>query len=203
MKKGVIITIVLIVVVLVIILAIRLFSNEDDWICDNRQWVKHGNPKDPMPTKPCGGLIGGQRDEHGCLTPAGYSWNATEQECVKEWEKGEQRYQVTNFETCKDAGYPIMESYPQQCATPSGRTFTEIPEEQKCEADADCIPLPSECHPLSCINKKFESNYKKPEACTMMFSENAAYKPEDCACEEGACVNKNKCINNVCVEVES
>jgi len=31
-------------------------------------------------------LIGGQRDEHGCLGPAGYSWNESINACVREWE---------------------------------------------------------------------------------------------------------------------
>ena len=30
--------------------------------------------------------IGGQRDEHGCLGPAGYSWNEDIEACVREWE---------------------------------------------------------------------------------------------------------------------
>lgn len=33
------------------------------------------------------GSIGGDRDEHGCLTPAGYSWDATSQSCKRPWEK--------------------------------------------------------------------------------------------------------------------
>ncbi len=33
--------------------------------------------------------IGGQRDEHGCLGPAGYSWNETIGACVREWELNE------------------------------------------------------------------------------------------------------------------
>lgn len=33
-------------------------------------------------TKP----IGGERDEHGCLGPAGYGWNASLGACVREWE---------------------------------------------------------------------------------------------------------------------
>jgi len=33
--------------------------------------------------------------------------------------------QVSNFEECANAGYPIMESYPRQCRTPDGRTFVE------------------------------------------------------------------------------
>lgn len=30
--------------------------------------------------------IGGQRDEHGCLTGAGYSWNESIGACLREWE---------------------------------------------------------------------------------------------------------------------
>jgi hypothetical protein len=29
--------------------------------------------------------IGGQRDEHGCLGPAGFAWNATISKCVRPW----------------------------------------------------------------------------------------------------------------------
>lgn len=31
---------------------------------------------------------------------------------------------INNFDDCALAGYPIMESYPEQCATPDGRSFT-------------------------------------------------------------------------------
>ncbi len=31
-------------------------------------------------------IIGGERDSHGCLTPAGYSWNESLQVCLREWE---------------------------------------------------------------------------------------------------------------------
>ena len=34
-------------------------------------------------------LIGGQRDEHGCLIPAGYSWNKTLNTCLREWKLNE------------------------------------------------------------------------------------------------------------------
>jgi hypothetical protein len=30
---------------------------------------------------------------------------------------------ITNFEECRNAGYPIMESYPEQCRTPDGVLF--------------------------------------------------------------------------------
>lgn len=32
---------------------------------------------------------------------------------------------VHSFQECVEAGYPVMESYPPQCKTPDGRTFTE------------------------------------------------------------------------------
>jgi len=33
---------------------IRLFSGEDNWICQNGEWVKHGMPNAPKPTGICG-----------------------------------------------------------------------------------------------------------------------------------------------------
>jgi len=32
---------------------------------------------------------------------------------------------INSFEECAAAGYPVMESFPRQCAVPGGRTFTE------------------------------------------------------------------------------
>ncbi|MFH1522391.1 MAG: hypothetical protein ABIE43_01070 [Patescibacteria group bacterium] len=28
-------------------------GSEDDWICENGQWIKHGVPSAPMPEDPC------------------------------------------------------------------------------------------------------------------------------------------------------
>lgn len=67
-----------------------------------------------------------------------------------------------------------------------------VPEEQfQCVSDNDCIPLPSDCHPILCINKEYESDYERPEICTTIFALEAAYKPEDCICIKSKCVNKN------------
>lgn len=41
--------------------------------------------------------IGGQRDEHGCLGPAGYSWNAEVGACVREWELDEEARKAANI----------------------------------------------------------------------------------------------------------
>ncbi len=41
--------------VAVVVLAVRFLSGpEDDWLCRNGQWVKHGKPSAPQPTTACG-----------------------------------------------------------------------------------------------------------------------------------------------------
>lgn len=39
--------------VIIVIAGARLFSGEDDWICKDGQWVKHGNPSFAAPSEPC------------------------------------------------------------------------------------------------------------------------------------------------------
>ncbi len=55
MKRNLII-IFLVVVLTLGVLATRLFlgGNEDDWICENGQWVQHGHPSALMPSEGCG-----------------------------------------------------------------------------------------------------------------------------------------------------
>lgn len=50
MKKLVLLALVAIAIG---ILLIFLRVNEDDWICKNGAWVKHGNPTATMPPTPC------------------------------------------------------------------------------------------------------------------------------------------------------
>lgn len=48
--------IVIIIVAVITVLFIWLLARgpEDTWICQDGEWVKHGNPSAPMPTEPCG-----------------------------------------------------------------------------------------------------------------------------------------------------
>ena len=39
--------------ILLSIFTLRLFSGEDNWICQNGQWVEHGHPSFAAPTVPC------------------------------------------------------------------------------------------------------------------------------------------------------
>ena len=47
------------IVAAIIALAIMAIfrGNEDDWICENHQWVKHGHPSASMPSEPCGNIV--------------------------------------------------------------------------------------------------------------------------------------------------
>lgn len=55
--------------------------------------------------------------------------------------KEEQIREVNSFEECAEAGYPIMESYPEQCRTPDGRNFTkQIPEQPRPPVASPVVP---------------------------------------------------------------
>lgn len=76
--------------ILISAVILRLSSAEDNWICEGGQWLKHGNPSAPMPTSVCAGgqaLVGGDRDDHGCIGSAGYSWCELKQKCLRSWEE--------------------------------------------------------------------------------------------------------------------
>ena len=91
MKNKLLVAIIIIIILLGSILVLRflLGGPEDSWICEDEGWVKHGNPNSPMPESGCEPkIIGGQRDEHGCLIPAGYSWCQSKQKCLRIWEEG-------------------------------------------------------------------------------------------------------------------
>jgi hypothetical protein len=53
MRKYYLIAIFIILVLLGIIIGARVISGEDDWICQNGEWIKHGNPDAPKPQISC------------------------------------------------------------------------------------------------------------------------------------------------------
>jgi len=54
MNKHLIVSLVVVVLIITTIVAIKLLSRtEDNWLCQNGQWVKQGNPSEPMPTAVC------------------------------------------------------------------------------------------------------------------------------------------------------
>jgi len=49
----------------------------------------HADPAPP--SEPAMRPVGGDRDTHGCLPSAGYSWCARENACMRPWELAEQK----------------------------------------------------------------------------------------------------------------
>ncbi|HUW21461.1 MAG TPA: hypothetical protein VMW41_02215 [Candidatus Bathyarchaeia archaeon] len=117
MKKSLIGASIIFLVAVTILGLIRFVIGgpEDDWLCVDGQWVKHGNPRHLVPRIGCGEaepeelakippaddeqLIGGDQDEHGCLIAAGYSWCEVKQKCLREWEEPCELEEVFNFFT--------------------------------------------------------------------------------------------------------
>ena len=59
-----------------------------------------------------GDLIGGNRDEHGCLGPAGYSYDEEIGACVRSWELDQEQRQVAQVAVDylgKDSGLTLTE----------------------------------------------------------------------------------------------
>ncbi|MFH1224942.1 MAG: hypothetical protein V1676_04015 [Candidatus Diapherotrites archaeon] len=96
-----------------------------------------------------GQIVGGDKDEHGCIGSAGYSWCGAKQECLRTWEEEctaqGSGTEINNFEECVAAGNPVIESYPRKCST-GAKTFTEeIPAQALTEEEAREIAQNSSC----------------------------------------------------------
>ena len=55
--------------------------------------------------------IGGEKDEHGCLGPAGYSWNDEEDSCVRVWLLDKRIYLYEEKSKCLVEEYECDEEY--------------------------------------------------------------------------------------------
>ncbi|PIY59946.1 hypothetical protein COY95_04365 [Candidatus Woesearchaeota archaeon CG_4_10_14_0_8_um_filter_47_5] len=65
----------------------------------------------------CPAPIGGERDEHGCLGPAGYSWNEEVGACIREWELNEDQRRAAQIAVMIQSYSPltVTEVRPGQC----------------------------------------------------------------------------------------
>lgn len=79
--------------------------------------------------------------------------------------------QITNFQECVQAGYPVMESYPRQCRTQKGEVFVEeIPVGEGPNPEEACEDLCGDgiCQEVVCLGVGCPCP-ETPESC-----------PEDC-----------------------
>lgn len=63
---------------------------------------------------------------------------------------------ITNFDECVAEGFPIMESYPERCATPDGRTFVNERQQPYDKKDLQA----SECAIAGCSGELCVSAYE-------------------------------------------
>lgn len=92
-----------IVIIIVSAVILRLRENSGQWICQDGQWLKQGRTTENRPNDPCPGsinedlindsateslenLVGGDRDQYGCLPSAGYVWCPSLSQCLRPWE---------------------------------------------------------------------------------------------------------------------
>jgi len=52
-KKKIILILIVLLVLILTVVGLRLLSGEDDWICQNGVWIKHGQPDFPAPSIEC------------------------------------------------------------------------------------------------------------------------------------------------------
>ncbi len=79
---------------------------------------------------------------------------------------------IDSFEDCAAAGYPIMESYPEQCRTPDGRNFTrDTSGDQASSTSASTVPVNDVSYP-ALMQKQFNGGDLK---LINVQSDNAVY----------------------------
>ena len=69
MRKGILVGVVVIIFIGLGMLTVRFFSGEDDWMCKNGEWVKHGNPDAEKPTTGCGENLAAAAQEQTAEEP--------------------------------------------------------------------------------------------------------------------------------------
>jgi hypothetical protein len=80
-------------------------------------------------------LVGGDRDEHGCIGSAGYSWCELKQKCLRTWEETceatnipVKKNETMNWKTYKNTQYGFEIKYPETATVvQGGETYILFP----------------------------------------------------------------------------
>lgn len=83
-------------------------------------------------------LIGGQRDEHGCLGPAGYSWDAEIGACIRTWELNENQRQAAKIAVAtigQQEGLTVVDVLVARCPGCFTVEFSKYQEQTKVELE--------------------------------------------------------------------
>ncbi|MDB5238389.1 MAG: hypothetical protein JWM46_659 [Candidatus Kaiserbacteria bacterium] len=111
---------------------------------------------------------------------------------------------IGSFEDCALAGYPIMESSPEQCRTPDGRTFVNSKQvSTSTDVLAPAAPQPRDCVIGGCSSQLCGERgddlistciYKAEYACYKQFS--ACERQADGKCDWTPTPQLSRCIAN-------
>jgi len=88
-------------------------------------------------------LVGGDRDEHGCIPSAGYMWCESKQKCLRIWEEDCPGYEKPEIKTAEAPVDTSVEPVEKKEETPAEKT-----EPAKHEAIAKCEPGYEWCETL-------------------------------------------------------
>lgn len=80
---------------------------------------------------------------------------------------------ITNFDQCKNAGYPVMESFPEQCRTPQGKVFIADVKtsQQGCQNDISCGQA-KWCDQGVCKSIEYTYDCQQDSDCQMINQDN-------------------------------
>jgi len=155
--KAIIISIIIILIITVLILLIN-----------NSPLKQIINKIDKSEQIPDNQLIGGQRDEHGCLGPAGYTYDEDIQACIRTWELDDIQKQVAK-KAVEDLG-------PSHSLTISKVESSECPD----------------CFFVYLTNKEFEEikiEISEGDIIDKSFTGSVIYTPDQCTEAGGRIVN--------------
>lgn len=146
-------------------------------------------------------IIGGERDEHGCLGPAGYSWDEEIGACIRVWEIESEQFKraakIAVEYKGQSYGLTIVGIEERECVgcfivhmtKGNEQIYVELQNwkasddelQSECMTDDDCIT--GGCSGTICQSKDAEPIFTTCE----YLPEYACYKEINCGCKEGKC----------------